>query len=310
MKHFLLNKNEFEAISASVLPNFSKGINLLFRKKSSKNRTFVFPDNQTGQTNEIQIFEEKPNEKDIYMISAPPGSGKSYSSLEKAIKIANQGYLCIVTFPNKSLLDANEKLANKLKDEMKLNVDIFTHSLNSSMEPVELFPIFIKGKAIILTLYAYFNIQGDFFKFSNIYCLFRVFNKKAFLFVDEAHSYLNSCQTQIQITHGSVYKKINNTKFTIQRSSQIRNLKDYKTYEISDPILYVEEPSVAIRKFAQPKEIPSKQENLFLLFEKKDFDSLYGKYFEQFGESMQGEEYPPGEENAQVEEILPGEQKL
>jgi len=211
--------------------------------------------------------------KNFHFLSAPPGSGKTYTALECSLKLAKKGAVCILCFPNKSLLD--DKFSEILKiaqgNEDFKDVEIYTHSLNDSIENKTLLKCFIKGCCVILTLHDYFTIQGDFFKLSNLFYLARFFSVKTSIFIDEAHDFLNNFNETVPITHAFVDKY--ESHIVLNKSSNLQNKEDFMSYQISQPVYEYGEKAGSVLKFESPKTIHENQKK-FTIFNPLQISSL------------------------------------
>lgn len=74
------------------------------------------------------------------------------------------------------------------------DTEIFTLTLEEKISGRLLFNRFCKGNVIILTLHAYLLDKGDFKNFTDLTDFIYLFSRNVYVFIDEGHLYLNSCE--------------------------------------------------------------------------------------------------------------------
>ncbi len=185
------------------------------------------------------FYSPQDREKVFQILEAPPGSGKTYTSLLHSIELAKKGYVIIFTFPNKNLLEVNFreaiKLANNDDDDNEQKISIHQHYMEAYIQDSDLLNIFLSGAAIIFTLHVYLFNRGDFFQYSTLFFFTKTFTIKTFVIVDEAHEYFNQFQKDYQISFATV--PVMNRRKVVFSLTHITSLKEYLNYEISAPTI-------------------------------------------------------------------------
>jgi hypothetical protein len=196
-------------------------------------------------------------EKPLNLIEAPTGCGKTYSAMEKFLNLASDKHICIIAFPTKVLVEENYLLIQKLKNEnilkyKNVNIDILSH--HDPIPENNLLEFFFKGSCIILTLHNYLTPRGDFYEFSSLFYLIRIFKNKIKIFIDEVHVLFESLERSIPITHALINYK--NQLTVIESSHKLKTYDGYESYKISHPTIFFEHhPDLKFSFFTRPKSI-------------------------------------------------------
>jgi hypothetical protein len=251
-----LKRNVGKYFHPTGFPNFKQissfmGQSKNFMSKENSCITKVFskdysklndPFEKTFENSFENSFENFQNSENFAVLTAAPGSGKTYTLLQESLKLAKKGYCSVVCFPTKALVDANFKTLQKMKcenleyQEVTIDIHTITNTLDSSIITAH----FATGKSVILTVHAHYSMQGDFFKLSPIFYLSKIFAQNIYLFVDEAHDFLKNFQKNIPLTYGYVKKERKEYK-PILKSTQIQKNVDRVNYEVTPPLLFKEE---------------------------------------------------------------------
>jgi hypothetical protein len=163
----------------------------------------------TDQSPTAQSFTDQSptaheNQSSMFFLQADPGSGKTYASVVEGLQKAKEGYVVIIAFPTKVLIDENFMLAEDLIGQNpSLNgVDVHVHNFNDQIPETNLFNIFMKGGSLIFTVHNYLKQKDHFFSFTPLFYFMNFFKERTFLVIDEGHIFLNECDSRIKITHG------------------------------------------------------------------------------------------------------------
>lgn len=250
--------------------NFKK--KLIYQNRV-KSQFHSFEKNLDFNFQKCNSLPENTLDSNLIFLTAPPGSGKSYTAILEGLNLAKKGYISIIAFPNKNLMENNLTLAFKIQKENKdyNSVRIYTHSINDQLELQPMVQMFLMGKALILTVHAYFTPQGDFLKFSDLFCFTRLFSHRTHLFIDEFHQFIQNFEQIIPITHASIQNFEN--RQIITRSTQIRDVRDFLSYEISPPLIEYFRGVGGLQFFTNPKEIYDQKRGLNIL-NPSEFESL------------------------------------
>ncbi len=247
--------------------------------------------------------------KKFVFIKSGTGSGKTYVSILQAIELAKRGFFPILAFNSKNLVHQAYDICSKLLEEDRnlLNISVYKHTFMDKIPDEKFFSLFLKGGNILLTLHTYFLSRGDTFFTSQIQQLSFFFKKKVILIVDEAHEYLKSFESTIDLTHGYIHTE--NSNFIVNSPSVIKNPHHWQNYNVSNPLVTFErvDAQMDLLKFDSPKQIyvPTMKSPLF---ENVDFQKIIynstetNKLVSETISSMEETNDVVEETNAQVED--------
>lgn len=112
------------------------------------------------------FYSPQDREKVFQILEAPPGSGKTYTSLLHSIELAKKGYVIIFTFPNKNLLEVNFREAIKLSnndDDNEQKISIHQHYMEAYIHIVIFLIFFYQVLQLSLLCMFICLIEGIFF---------------------------------------------------------------------------------------------------------------------------------------------------
>lgn len=188
-------------------PNFTQNPDPDF--ESTQNSTQDFEKN-FGKN--VYVYDFKTN---MFVLTAPTGSGKTFSLLENAIERAAKGEIICIAFPNSNLLNENaDNLKIKLSDEKYKNTNLDVTILNEKeygkntgiKSPKDLLQKLQKGRLIILTVFNYVVQRGEYGYYSSLFMLLQAFRNITSIYVDEAHLLFESFNKTftIRVLYGNI----------------------------------------------------------------------------------------------------------
>lgn len=207
-----------------ALKLFKNEVNpFMYAQNSVKNKKFTNLGNflgnnskisvHSGETNSIQETEgpigdstegltvsnikQNVEKRNFICVQSPTGSGKSYHMCHNAANLAQLGKTVILAFPNKNLLNENVDFLKSILNQPERiihDTEICVLTLEEGISGRLLHNRFCKGNVIIVTLHAYLLDKGDFKNFTDLSYFIYLFSNNVYVFIDEGHLYLNSCE--------------------------------------------------------------------------------------------------------------------
>jgi hypothetical protein len=209
-----------------------------------------------------------------YFIKSPTGVGKTYSSLQEALIIAeSKNKSVIIAFPTKNLLNESQRvLLDMINDKNITNVQVLTFSQDNSLTNDELRACFNTERRILLTLHTYLLPNCEFKRYTRLVGLIYLFSSKITVIIDEGHLFLESLKTEIPIIHQTSmdknYRAVNYSNSALMKGKS----RDFK---ITKPIVIFEKDKFQHYKFASPRvDVQSDDLSLEKVLNKKTYDSL------------------------------------
>lgn len=198
-------------------------------------------------------------QKNLVLVEAQTGSGKTYNAVLYALRLAKNGKCAVIALHTKNLVDQTVSQLEDIMSSDKTNqydkVCLLRHTRNENVSDQVFLKHFITGSLIVVTLHNYYQTIGDSFLHHFLFLMTKLFSFKTYLFIDEGHIYFQNCDRFIPLTHGYFNKY--NENHVLKSSRSLKFLSNVEKYEISPPqINYVNPDGGTVYLFESPQKLP------------------------------------------------------